>query len=299
MDIERYPATLVAIPCRGHTIDGVLWNTARAGRAPAVLRLHGLLGNLLDETEHFLPRRLAEAGYPSLTINTALANLGVFFGFGLFPDSLAQVRAGCEFLWQRGHRRIVVAGHGVGGCMAIRYTAALPGTASDAGVVGVVAIATPYSFPETVRRRWERFGSQPTYDEMQRRAEAMVRSDLPPAADEMVAVYRAHGDTLRPEHTEVYTLRTWWALAGPRADDARTHRHIGSVRVPILLVHGRRDEVIEPRPGEDLGAVARAARNPAVTEVVLDADHAFTDQHEALGRTVVAWLDDLGRGADA
>jgi len=27
-----------------------------------VLRLHGVLGNLLDETEHFLPNALAERG---------------------------------------------------------------------------------------------------------------------------------------------------------------------------------------------------------------------------------------------
>jgi alpha-beta hydrolase superfamily lysophospholipase len=296
MDVELIPAALAAIPFGKHTIDGVLWEPAPAGQRPAVLRLHGLLGNLLDETEHFVPQRLAAAGYPSLTINTTLANLGLFFGFGLFSDSLAQIRAGCEFLRQRGHRRIVVSGHGVGGCMAIRFAAALPAEA-EAGLVGVAAIATPYSLPEAVRRRWERFGSQPTYDEMRRRAEAVVRAD-PPAADEMVAVHRAHGDTLRPEHTEVYTLRTWWGLAGPEADDARTHRHIGAVRVPILLVQGSRDAVIEPRPGEDLGAVARAAGNARVTQMALDADHVFTGQHDALGQAVVAWLDGLGPGPD-
>jgi pimeloyl-ACP methyl ester carboxylesterase len=293
MDLERIPAALAAIPCGGHTSDGLLWEPTAAGQRPAVLRLHGLLGNVLDETEHFLPRRLAAAGYASLTMTTTLANLGLFFGFGLFSDSLVKVRAGCEFLRQRGYRHIVVAGHGVGGCMAIRYAAALPET--EAAVLGVAAIASPYSLPETVRRRWERFGSQPTYDEMSRRAEAVVRGDPPPAADEMIAVDRAHGETLRPEHTEVYTLRTWWGLAGPEADDARPHRHIGAVRVPILLVHGERDTVIEPRPGEDLGAVARAAGNARVTQVVLDADHVFTNQHEALGQTVVAWLDSLGR----
>jgi pimeloyl-ACP methyl ester carboxylesterase len=295
MDVERFRATLAAIPCGGHTLDAVLWESRGAGQRPAVLRLHGLLGNLLDETEHFLPDRLAEAGYASLTMNTALANLGLFFGFGLYSDSLAQIRAGCEFLRQRGHRQVVVAGHGVGGCMAIRYAAALPAAVVDPAVVGIAAIATPYSLPDMVRRRWERFGSQPTYDEMRRRAEAAVRGDPPPATDEMVAVYRAHGETLRPEHTEVYTLRTWWALAGPEADDARPHRHIGLVRMPILLVHGERDAVIEARPGEDLGALARAAGNAAVTQVVLDTDHAFTDQHDALARAVVSWLDGLAR----
>jgi hypothetical protein len=68
----------------------------RAPGAPPGLRLHGLLGKPLDETEHVLPRRLADAGSPSITFSTALADLGLFFGFGLLQDSLAQIRAGCD-----------------------------------------------------------------------------------------------------------------------------------------------------------------------------------------------------------
>jgi len=39
-----------------------------------VLRLHGDLGNLLNETEHFLPKALAERGYASITTALEMAS---------------------------------------------------------------------------------------------------------------------------------------------------------------------------------------------------------------------------------
>jgi pimeloyl-ACP methyl ester carboxylesterase len=296
MEVERYAATLVAIPWRKHTIDAVLHHpTDRvegAEEAPVVLRLHGLLGNLLDETEHFLPRRLADAGYPSLTVNTLLANLGVFFGFGIFTDSMEQIAAACDFLKRRGWTRMVIAGHGVGGCMAIHYAASCHDARRDPELAGVVAVATPYSMPDAVRRRWRRFGSQPSYNEVRERAERLFRSSpgTEAARDEIVVVRRAHGESLLPEHTEIYTLKTWWSLAGPEADGARTHRHIGRIRAPILLVQGERDSIVEPQEGEDLAAVARSAGNRDVSQLFFDADHTFTDQHDALGQSIVEWL---------
>jgi pimeloyl-ACP methyl ester carboxylesterase len=290
--VERSAATLVSIPWRGHAIDALLHHPASGAAGCAdqvvVLRLHGLLGNLLDDTEHFLPQQLAAAGYASLTINTLLANLGLFFGFGIFSNTLEQIHAACEFLGRAGHRRIVLAGHGLGGCMAIRYAADRDAAPAGTEIVGVIAVATPYSMPGTVRRRWERFGSRPTYDEVLRRCRDRSGSSL--EDDEIFVVQRAHGATSLPEHAEVYTLRTWWSLAGPEARDAEPHRHIGNVRLPILLVQGENDTVVEPRPGEDLAAVAREAGNDAVTELVIDADHAFRGRHAALSDGIVGWL---------
>ncbi len=73
-----------------------------------MLRLHGLMGNLLDETEHYLPTALAERGYTSITMNTALANLGLFYGFGLFDDVIPQIDAVCDYLRSTGFEKIVI-----------------------------------------------------------------------------------------------------------------------------------------------------------------------------------------------
>ena len=68
------------------------------------------------------------------------------------------------------------------------------------------------------------------------------------------------------------------------------HEHIGRVAVPILLISGREDEIIEAREGEDLSLVARAAGNPDVTHVVLPANHRFDGKHMELSETVTKWL---------
>lgn len=299
MEVERWAARLVAIPWRKHTIDAVLYHPTARGEAgverPVMLRLHGLLGNLLDETEHFLPRQLADAGYASLALNTLLANLGVFFGFGIFADCMEQVAGACDFLKRHGWRKMVIAGHGIGGCMAIHYAASYHDARRDPELAGVVVAATPYSMPDAVRRRWRRFDSRPSYDEVRRRAERLFHSTSgsEAAGDEVVVVQRAHGDTLLPEHTEIYTLKTWWSLAGPAAEGAKTHHHIGRIRAPLLLVQGTRDTIVEPSEAEDLAAVARNAGNPSVNQVFLDADHTFAGQHDALGRCIVGWLRDV------
>jgi len=86
MDVEYCAGTIVSIPAGDHKIDALL--RYAVGRrlhhqnSPVILRLHGVLGNLLDETEHFLPTALADWGYASIPMNTALANLGLFYGFG-------------------------------------------------------------------------------------------------------------------------------------------------------------------------------------------------------------------------
>ncbi len=296
MDVEQCSGSIITIPFGHHKIDALyyfpLTHEGPAEKTLCILRLHGILGNLLDETEHALPHHLAKEGYSSLTMNTLLANLGLFFGFGIFDDAMPQIDAACDFLRKVGFKNIVIAGHGLGGSMAIRYASLRGEDSQQSGIRGVIAIATSYSMPETVRRRWDRFGSEPTYDEMYRRAIGIFHAEpgSDPAGDETVVVKRAHGHTTLPEHTEVYTLKTWWALASPEVEGPKTYLHIGKVPVPILLVHGMHDDIIEPREGEDLGVLAGMAGNKDVTQIYLDAPHSFEGKQNELGQAVVNWL---------
>ena len=214
MDIEYSSGTIVSFPFEQHKIDALFCHHVihreHVEQMPVILRLHGILGNLLDETEHLLPGLLAAAGYSSLTMNTLLANLGLFFGFGVFDDAIQQIDAGCRFLRQIGFQKIVVAGHGLGSCMAIRYGALANDPAKHADIVGIIAVATPYAMPQTIRRRWERFGSEPSYDDVHQRTQRLceVSPENRLTGDEIVVVKRAHGYTTRPEHTDIYTLET-------------------------------------------------------------------------------------------
>jgi pimeloyl-ACP methyl ester carboxylesterase len=295
MDVEFCSGGIVSISIGEHKIDALFRSATRRHtddrQRLVVLRLHGTLGNLIDETEHFLADALANRGYASLSMNTALANLGLFYGFGVFDAVIPQMAAACEYLDSIGFTKIVLAGHGLGAAMAVRYAAASNDRSTGPPIHGVVAIAAPYSLPETIRRRWDRFGAEPSYQELHKRAlEAHENGRWEP--DEPILIQRAHGPTRLPKHTEIYTLRTWWSLAAPEAAGPTVFRHIGQVTVPLLLINAQQDEVIEVREGEDLGQIAKGAGNPDVTQIVLNANHVFDGKHDELCDTVAGWLAD-------
>ena len=85
-------------------IDDLGLEIHRASK-PVIVRLHGILGNLLDETEHFLPVELALRGYSSINMNTLLANLGLFYGFGVIDQVIPQIDAVCDFLRELGFKK--------------------------------------------------------------------------------------------------------------------------------------------------------------------------------------------------
>jgi pimeloyl-ACP methyl ester carboxylesterase len=296
MNVERYSGTILSIPAEHHELlalfHHIVTDEDHLKEKPVLLRLHGTLGNLLDDTEHFLPPILAAAGYSSMTLNTLLANLGLFFGFGIFERVIPQIDAACDFLRRSGFKKIVLAGHGLGSCMALRYAALRNDPEKYPDLMGVIAIAAPYDLSETVRRKWERFGSEPSYEELYERAKRIFEPEpgVEPADDEIVLVKRAHGPSYRPEDTEIYTLKTWWALAGPRAEGTRNYVNIAQIKIPILLVYGLHDDIIDYDDFDELARIARESGNDTVTQFALEADHRIEGKHDELGQAIVKWL---------
>lgn len=297
MDIEYCSGTIISIPFNHHKVDVIFRHLVtykeHLENKPIIVRLHGIIGNLLDETEHFLPAVLAHEGYSSITMNTLLANLGLFYGFGIFDDIMPQIDAVCDLVRGMGFQKLVLAGHGLGGCMAIRYGALRNNPDKFPDILGVIAIATPFSMPAKIRRRWERFGSEPEYTEVYRWAQRLFKPEPgeEPARDETIVIKKAHGPTHLPEHTEIYTLKTWWALAGPEADGAKAYKHIGDIKVPLLLMQGLHDDIIEPYEVVDLERVAQEAGNPDVSAYYLAGGHTFEGNHADLGQIIIQWLN--------
>jgi pimeloyl-ACP methyl ester carboxylesterase len=298
-EVEEYSGTIISIPFNSHKIDALHYHidthSNHREHKPIIVRLHGVLGNLLDETEHYLPSILADNDFSSVTMNTILANLGLFFGFGIFDDTIPQIDAVCDYLRNIGFRKIIIAGHGLGGSIALRYCALRNDIKRYPDLNGVIAIATPFSMPDTIRRRWERFGSEPSYDEVYEKAKRIFNPEdkAEPGHDETIIVKKAHGPTNLPEHTEIYTLRTWWALSGPEAEGAKAYRQIGNIKdSPVLLVHASKDEIIENRESEDLCEIAKSNGNKDVTHVNIDANHSFDGRHDELAQAIINWLND-------
>ncbi|HEX9667143.1 MAG TPA: alpha/beta hydrolase [Thermodesulfobacteriota bacterium] len=298
-EVEEYSGTIISIPFNSHKIDALHYHidthSNHREHKPVIVRLHGVLGNILDETEHYLPSILADNDFSSVTMNTILANLGLFFGFGIFDDTIPQIDAVCDYLRNIGFRKIIIAGHGLGGSIALRYCALRNDIKRYPDLNGVIVIATPFSMPDTIRRRWERFGSEPSYDEVYERAKRIFNPEdkAEPAHDETIIVKKAHGPTNLPEHTEIYTLKTWWALSGPEAEGAKAYKQIGNIKdIPVLLVHASKDEIIEGRDSEDLCEIAKSNGNKDVTHVNIDANHSFDGRHDELAQAIINWLND-------
>jgi len=283
---------LLAIPFGDSKIDALYYKANRAKNdvvsKTAIIHVHGFLGNFLDGSQRFLPPLLAKSGYTSLSINTRLANFGLFFGYGILDDTLPQIDRAAEFLKEEGFENILVSGYSLGGAVALRYGAMRNNPAKYPEIKGIVVLATPFSMPDSIRRRWENWGSEPSYDEIFKEAKEITKDD---EQDRIIIIYKARGNTYVPEHTEIYTYKTWWNLASPNADSAMGYKQIEKIKVPILLVQGWHDEVVSFEETYNLAQVARDAGNKNVSVFFVDGGHAFIGKEKELGDIVVGWLN--------
>ncbi len=81
-------------------------------------------------------------------------------------------------------------------------------------------------------------------------------------------------------------------MAGPEAEGPKTYRHIGKIKIPILLVHGVHDEMIDQHDFQALGQLGRDAGNHDVTMLELEAGHTLEGKHHELGGNIVRWLQE-------
>jgi len=287
---------LIAIPFNDSKIDALYYKVNRSENdsisKTAIIHVHGFLGNFLDGSQRFLPPILAKSGYTSLSINTRLANFGLFFGYGILDDTIPQIDRAKEFLLEEGYENIVVSGYSLGGAVALRYASQTYSVKKYSKLKGIIVLATPYSMPDSIRKRWVKWGSEPSYDDIYKEAKQIldVNSDESDQ-DRTIIIYKARGNTYLPEHTELYTYKTWWNLASPEAESAKGYKQIEKIKIPILLVQGWHDEVVSHEETYHLAQVARDSGNNNVSVFFIDGGHAFLGKEKELGDIVVGWLN--------
>lgn len=287
---------LISIPFGDSKIDALFYrsivNGNKSEKELIVIHVHGFLGNFLDGSQRFLPPILANAGYSSLAINTRMANFGLFFGYGVLDDTVPQIDTAIVFLKSLGYKKIVLSGYSLGGAVVLRYAALRNDPSAYPTFKGVVALATPYSMPDSIRRRWNRGGSEPPYDEIYEEAKEILKPDPYSAPeDRTILIYKARGNTYKPEHTEIYTYKTWWFLAGPEAEGAKAYKQIERIKIPILLIQGWYDDIINPQETHDLARLAIDAGNRDVSAFYVNTGHTLEGKEEELGDIIIKWLD--------
>ncbi|MEQ9619576.1 MAG: alpha/beta hydrolase [Deltaproteobacteria bacterium] len=288
---------LVSIPFNRSKIDGLYYHSTikderLAEKDAVVIHIHGFLGNFLDGSQRFLPPVLAEGGYSSLAINTRMANFGLFFGYGLLDDTIPQIDRAVEYLVEMGYKKIILSGYSLGTCIVLRYAYLRSDAEKYPHLKGVITLAAPYSMPDSIRRRWNRWGSEPAYDEVYQESKEILKPDpYNSKNDRTILIYKARGDTYQPWHTEIYTYKTWWFLAGPEAETAKAYLKMGRIKIPILLIQGWYDDVVQPEETQDLAQIAIQAGNQDVSAFYVNAGHTFEGKDEELGDIIVRWLD--------
>ncbi len=287
---------LLSIPFGNSKIDALFYRslskTDETGKEPVVIHVHGFLGNFLDGSQRFLPPILAKSGYSSLAINTRMATFGLFFGYGIIDETIPQIDTVINYLKNMGYSRIILSGYSLGSSIVLRYISSRGDPSRFPSLKGVVAISTPYSTPEAIRTRWNKLGSIPSYDEVYRRVKESLKPDpYHSKEDRTIIIYKARGETLNPEHTELYTFKTWWYLAGPEAESAKSFKQIGNIKIPVLLIQGLEDEILGPDEARNLAEVAQNAGNKDVSAFYMHASHSFEGKEEELGEVIIKWLD--------
>lgn len=293
MPVVRHIVTLTAEDGRAH--DALFEIDERAarrqeritGRRTAIAHLHGIMGNFLVGTLRFLPAPLARAGFPILVLETRMGNVGQLFGQAILEDAVQDVAAGVQWLREQGYDHVIVSGYSSGATVATRYAAACP----PPGMRGLLCLGNPWGLPQSLERRSRQFGATPDYATLTEEVGRALRQDDSPASDRLFVIERSRGPTAAPEHSEVYTYRTWWHSRGPEATSAMAHRQIGAITAPILLVQGTDDEMVIAEEAVALADVARRAGNRDVTLIRIDGGtHSFKGHEMATLDAVVGWV---------
>jgi pimeloyl-ACP methyl ester carboxylesterase len=293
----RDDRTLVTEPVVLETEDGYAWDglylRPRGGDAArrrlAALVVHGSVGNYVGGVPRRIGLGLAQAGFSVLTVNTRMANYGAFFGTGLFHRTPLDLDAALAVLRRLGHDHVVLVGYSMGATMVTHYQA----LRHRREVIGVCTLAHPRSLPLSLRRRWERYGARPGYDEVAQTARRVIGPDPDDddADDRIFTVERASGPTAEPEHCEIWTYRTWWFSRGPEATHAVSAERIGGLRVPIAIIQAGADEIILPDEGAELADIAKGAGAPSVRLVTIPgADHVFRGYEAAAAAVCESWI---------
>ena len=253
---------------------------------PILLQVHGFLGHFLARgTPRLLPHALAKRGFTAMSMNTRLANAGQINGRGIFDDTIKDIDAAVAFLTNERFSNIFILGYSLGACMVAHWAA----NREHSAVKGFIFEGAPYSFPDSKRKQYTKWGSSPAYEQIYEQAQMLLgESPYTSANDETFVVYQAGGPSQDPLSDEIYTYKTWWFMAGPEAYGTMTYKHLPRIKKPLLMIRGENDRFVEEWETEALAQVARESGNVDVrVKRIPDAGHDCMQNPDEMLETLI------------
>ena len=257
---------------------------------PVLLQIHGLLGHFLARgTPRQLPNALFQEGYSSLSINTRLAYAGQINGAGIFDDCIKDIDAAIAFLNERGFRNIYILGYSLGAAMLVNWAA----QRKEENVRGLILEGAHYAMPHSWKNDFHKWGSTPTYEDIYEKAKQILGDDpYNSPNDETFVVYQSRGPNHEPISSEIFTYKTWWFMAGPEAYNAMAYRHIGKIKLPILILGGVDDFLIETWEPGALEKIAKEAGNRDIeVKIIPGARHDCMENPEEMIKHIVGMFE--------
>ena len=252
-----HPADMAAfqIDIAGSKVNAMMYLASGTQPHPTLLFLHGFPGN---ETNIDLLQAVRRAGWNAMRVNYrgSWGSQGTFSFAGARADGQAAVAwlldPANAAKYHVDTRRIVVAGHSMGGFMAADAVAAEP------RVAGAVMIDSWNIGADAARI---------SGDQARRAAAEAMRPDTAPLATTPEAL-----------------------VAEMERDRARLDLEALTARIadrPVLMIGA---EFAGAPTTRKLAAAARAAGAQALTETYMATDHSFSDARIALAGEVIRWL---------
>jgi pimeloyl-ACP methyl ester carboxylesterase len=274
------PAGVTAEFIRLRTADGLETAGlihAPAGRPPraGLVMVHGYGSNFYSGQAVGLGRALAERGFAAIAVNMRDHDLGP--KTTLFEDTRWDTQAAVDELGRRGVGPLVLVGESLGTNGVLFYVM----ETQDGRVRAVVLLAGPgNAFEWNVRTLGRERATRTLGDALRRKIEGRGR--------ELMLV------DLGPLGTALYSADHLVSLRGPQTK-SDPYRNIAQLAVPVLLVYGAGDRLVDPEVGRRLKATATKAPRADLVEIA-GADHGFTAHQTELAATVERWLAEvLGR----
>ena len=283
------PVLLTRIKTRdGVTLEGIYVKPRSRGKT-ALVWLHGLSSRfssgqpLIGE----LSSRCERLGIGYLKFNTRGHDIvtseklpRLSFGgsaFEKFADCGLDIRAMVQFGWKLGYRKFILAGHSTGSNKALYYLY----KTRDRSVTGLLLLGPT----NDIAYDRKLLGSR----ELSRRlaVAAKLKRDGRPEA-------------LLPQRYGVWTAQRYDTIlhAGKSEDVFPYHnprarwKELRSVRVPLAVIFGSRDEYLDRPAGEVVKIFRAHARSTASFSgiIIKGAHHGFMKKEKELARTIIRWI---------
>lgn len=258
------------------------WLPPRDPQAPVLLATHGVGNSFTLSGLWRACQLLAARGWGVAMMNNrghdwVAMNPGdrrwVGAAYERIEDSALDFQAAQRWLRERGHRRIVIAGHSLGGLKAAYTQAFFPGE----DVVALAMFSSP-RLPDDKVWDW------PAHQRLLARCREMVEQGL---GEDLMHIDMP---TNTPAMKGLMCYRTYINKYGPEAATT-TLRFADRIRVPTFLLAG---EFEKPQLSFSVDMERALVNAPSVRRVTIEGcDHIYTGKHEAVADAAHDWLTQL------